>query len=650
MTKSRLNPAWLLAGFLLLILCSSVGWMGYRYWLARDSGTDEARPAVATTVTPEVAALPALVAAQYAADGVELRTQLTTGRAAYHAGDYPAAIPALRTVIALSNGDTATQAAFFLLGNIYDDLGQYADAAFCQEQALRGGPSAAAWHNLGLTELHRGDNVAAQRAATRADELDPGNPDHAALLAVACERLNQDSQAMLAAQRSVASDSRSAQRLLNLALLTARRGARESALALLKQAVVAPGPPAARQRAAEELALLLFELNRTEETVAAMQLALTFAPADARLLHNYGLALTRAKFWTRAEAALRQAAANAPQRPESYYALADALTGLGRRREAIAAVQRGLELDPENTARYYQLAEMLIEETADEAARLTLEQLLVIGPPLETRLAARVQLACLAARHNRPEDALALMREAAALSPQTPWVLFNRGLLAWRVGEKTEAYRDIDNALRLETKNPLMERLREFARTRADLLLRDRRYTDAITAYNRLIEVDKESIHARAQLGWLHQQRHEHPAAGDAYRQALARQPEAPLAYLLMLNLATVQAESGKRGEALEILRKTATMFPNRCESYHNAALFSAAQGRADEAMAFIRVAERLAPEAAAVPLTRGDLLWRAGLRAEAAAAWARALELDPALLAARYNLDYYRRQTEVSP
>ena len=250
MAKNKFNPAWLLGAFLALIFCIG-GWLAFHSLSgSRPGDRQDAHDTAAVTVTPEVAALPALVAAQYAADGVELRARLAAGRAAYQAGDYAAALAALRTAIALSNGDSATQTAFFLLGNVYDDLGQYADAAFCQEQALRCGQFAAAWYNLALTELHRGQPGAAKDAIDRAIALDPGQPDYHTLLAVAHERLSQYPQALAAAKSSVAHDSNSALRLLNLALLTARAGKPGEAADLMARAVSAPGPAATRRRAA----------------------------------------------------------------------------------------------------------------------------------------------------------------------------------------------------------------------------------------------------------------------------------------------------------------------------------------------------------------------------------------------------------------
>lgn len=646
--RGKVNPAWLLAAFLFVIFCFG-GWMTFRSFLrSRSDGPGGSGDTVArsTQVTPEVAGLPAQVAAQYAADGAELRVQLAAGKAAYAAGNYADAVTALRTVIALSNYDSATQTAFFLLGNIYDDLGQFADAAFCQDQALRCRPPlAAAWHNLALTELHRGDLNAALAAAKQAVLLAPADPDHRALLAVAYDRSGEHDEALKAARHSVASDSRSALRLLNLALLSARDRSETTASAapgLLAQARTAPGTPATRRRAAEEYALHLLDNNQPAEAVTALAAALALAPGDARLLHNYGLALIRAELWTEAINALRLAHAAAPTYAPTLYALADALDKRGLRREAIAATKRGLELDPENTARYYQLALLFIGQNEDESARLTLEQILAIGAPNELKLNVQVELAMLASRRGEHAHALALMRTAAALAPQAPWVQFNRGLFAWLADDKTAAYRDLDSALSGEPRQSKLAP--DFARTRADLLFRDRRYADAIPAYTRLIGINAASVHGFAQLGWLHQQRRELAIAAEEYRRALALNPNPPLTYLLTLNLATVLAESGNRGAALEKLHAAIAMAPDRYEAYHNAALVSSALGHADEAMAFISVAARLAPTAAAVPLARGFLLWNKGLRAEAAAAWEQAAALDPALLPARYNLNYYRR------
>jgi len=654
-SKARLSPAWLLAIFLVLVFVIS-GVLAYRSYRAGlhppGSAATDTPPVVAgatdtaSRLTPAVEQLPDLVAQQYAADGAALRAALQAARAAYAAGNYPAAVAAYRTVVMLSNGDGITQEAFFQLGAMYDDLGQYADAAFCYHQAQRISELPVILDNLALTELHRGDAAAAAQAAMRAAYLDPRDGMAWALLAAAREQQQQLTEALAAIARSCAIDSTIASRVVNRALLAARTGDTNNALRWYQQALLIPAPAAVHLRAAEESARLLLTQQQPADAVTRYKQALRLAPDQARLQHHYGVALAQTSLWSAAVPALRQALASDPNRPLTWYALAESLAALGRNDEAIAACQRGIELDPENVARYYQLAVLFIKQNRDDDARRTLEQLLTLQPPSPLQLAAIVQLANIAARRNDLAAARQHLAVAADLAATEPWLLYNRGIIDWRAGEKESGYRYIEQAIDREPRTAL------FRRTHADLLFRDRRYADAIVAYQQLLAVDSGTMHDCFRLGWLLQQQRNLATAAASFRQAdrLPADPDLPdLPYVTALNLAAVLADLHDYAGAQSVLRDASRREPGRYEAYHNAALISVAQGRRDEAMAFLQVARRVAPQAAPVALAEGWLLWERGLRDEAAAAWERAHALDPTLLAARYNLELYRRQTAPS-
>lgn len=109
----------------------------------------------------------------------------------------------------------------------------------------------------------------------------------------------------------------------------------------------------------------------------------------------------------------------------------------------------------------------------------------------------------------------------------------------------------------------------------------------------------------------------------------LSRVPDHPLA-LEFLGLA--RGAEGKRDEAIELLRKAATLDPDRVETQYNLGLELAARGDRDEAAKAFERAIALRPNFVAAWIHLGDM--REGK--DATAAYERALAIDPSSVQAK--------------
>jgi tetratricopeptide (TPR) repeat protein len=130
----------------------------------------------------------------------------------------------------------------------------------------------------------------------------------------------------------------------DLALLHSAAGNTAKTIEKL-QDTIKLAPNEARYR--YELGLAYSEIGNLEQTVAALREAVRLEPNFARGWYNLGLALNGLKQTEEALAALLSGERADPRDPGIPYARATILAQLGRKMEAIAAVDRALQIAPQ---------------------------------------------------------------------------------------------------------------------------------------------------------------------------------------------------------------------------------------------------------------------------------------------------------------
>jgi serine/threonine-protein kinase len=99
--------------------------------------------------------------------------------------------------------------------------------------------------------------------------------------------------------------------------------------------------------------------------------AVELAPTDPEILRNYGLALFHIGEFARAERMLRKAVASNPLYAMANYNLGDLLSTMGRASEAVALLQRNLEMYPDHRNTIYALQRALyLDARYEEAVEL----------------------------------------------------------------------------------------------------------------------------------------------------------------------------------------------------------------------------------------------------------------------------------------
>ncbi|HJU24046.1 MAG TPA: tetratricopeptide repeat protein, partial [Casimicrobiaceae bacterium] len=141
---------------------------------------------------------------------------------------------------------------------------------------------------------------------------------------------------------------------------------------------------------------------------------------------------------------------------------------------------------------------------------------------------------------------------------------------------------------------------------------------------------------ALAQQGLARHQRGDLDGAERAYREALAREREHPLA---LHYLGVVHHQRGRHAEALPILERAVSLVPREPEFHNNLGLTLAALDRNDEAIAAYLRAIELKSDHATASNNLGLAYQSVNRLPEAIAAFRRAIALSPAFAHAHWNL-----------
>jgi predicted TPR repeat methyltransferase len=198
--------------------------------------------------------------------------------------------------------------------------------------------------------------------------------------------------------------------LTNLGALLLQQGRAAEALPLLDEALAAQ--PGANPEAASHRALALAELGRDAEALAAFDaLAADAATASPALHHHRALCLARLGRADDALAAFDAALAQDPNFAEAWARRGGLLKDMGRPAQAIASLQRGIELGADAQTHGYLLASLGGRAAPPRAPAAYVQQLFdAYAPQFDRHLVETLEyrvpelLAQLALRHGRAID------------------------------------------------------------------------------------------------------------------------------------------------------------------------------------------------------------------------------------------------------
>ena len=353
--------------------------------------------------------------------------------------------------------------------------------------------SADAYTNLGrvLVLLERFDE--ADEVLRTALELDPRRPDPHQNLAEALRRRGRYGEAIERYRAALEADPdlAPAHAGLGIALFASERP--EEALAALDRALALdPDAPSAG-----EVALVAGRAARQagwlDAAGAHFRRAAARDPAAAApLVELSNLAAARGRR-DEAEEYLRRARAAQPNDPAGFHVIGEGLRAAGRRDEALAAYREALRIDPDFAPAHVGIGAALLDGERHDEALAALERGISLdaeAPAAATAhyLAGRTLLGLRrtdeAATHFRRtierdpnhaealdhlalwrfgrreyEQALALYRALASLTPGNPTVHANTGVTLYFLGRRDEAFASLERALQLDPGQETASRL-----------------------------------------------------------------------------------------------------------------------------------------------------------------------------------------------
>ncbi len=227
------------------------------------------------------------------------------------------------------------------------------------------------------------------------------------------------------------------------------------------------------------------QLQRREEAIRAWRAALTFSPANLKLMQVLSVEYSHGRYFHEAAAILRQALKLAPTGENLYFLaikahhdagdlgsaaeLADQavrrfprsaraqfehgyyLQKRGDTQTALKHLELAMELDRRYEEPFFFYGDLLVKQSQWEAAVPPLRKALEIRPEYSP---ARVALARALMNQNQLQAAVVELEQASKLDPKNaqPWVMLSQ--LYFRMGQEAKAREAKETSLRLRRENP----------------------------------------------------------------------------------------------------------------------------------------------------------------------------------------------------
>ncbi len=325
------------------------------------------------------------------------------------------------------------------------------------------------------------------------------------------------------------------------------------------------------------------------------------APRDAEKTARLGMVLHAHEQWNAAAACYRAASKIDPKRFDWTYYLADVYAQMGRREDALAALDAALKQEPDYEPARIRMAELLLDAgRADESAQLYQR---LLGEN-DRRAAAWYGLGRIQAARGETASAIASLEKATALYPDYGPAHYALALALRKQGRAGDADSHIRSYERHKLNIPPLEdhRLAEvralnagatnFIRQGAELEAQGK-LDEAIQAHLRALESDPSSEQARANLIQLYARTGNPAEAERQYASVIARNPSHAEAHY---NYGVIRFSEKKFADAREAFEKCLKANPQHAGAHNNLGYLLEMEGRAADAVAHYRKAVEFEP------------------------------------------------------
>jgi len=290
-----------------------------------------------------------------------------------------------------------------------------------------------------------------------------------------------------------------------------------------------------------------------------------------------------------------------------HFLLAAAYRETGNSEKAIEALEKGLQLHPDDRKMLRALVSLQINAQMDDAAIRNLLELIGSDP---SDLAGRMDLAILYQRNDELEAAAEQYAIVSKADPDNYAAYYNMALIYMRQKKYAEASEKFEAADRIQPRNPLLlellgdayagqqmleKAIETYTSALEDASEKDKLYTklgfamanldrveEAVAALENAVKLNSVNPDVFYLLGDLYSELELKDKAVTAYRKSLELKPDQKE---VLYNLGTLFAAEEQFAEALEELKAAVELDPQYAPAWINIALVSQKLGLDDDAI-----------------------------------------------------------------
>ena len=331
----------------------------------------------------------------------------------------------------------------------------------------------------------------------------------------------------------------------------------------------------------------------------------------------------------------RQALAQDPGSPKTYYDLALALDRVGKIAEERQALMKAIELDSSLARAHNQLGFLEMQAGQDSQAERELKAAVALDPGYAE---AENNLGVLYGQQGKNKEAEQLFRQATENNPQYAQAFINLGLILAGESRFREAEQAVGNAVKISPENS------QALTVLAMVLARTKRTDEAIPYFKKAIALEPKSAGAHVNLGIAYADAFNLEGALGEFSEALRLDPNSAPAHY---NKGRVLLDLQRYPEAKPELETAVQLDPQNAEAWYLLGLIEKAAGNTKAAVDVLRKSAQLDPNNADTLFILGQELLHSGDRAGAIAEWQKVIQLNPEHGEALYNLSRQLAQTD---
>ena len=382
-----------------------------------------------------------------------------------------------------------------------------------------------------------------------------------------------------------------------------------------------------------------------EAAIASYDQVLRIKPDDYKAWYKRGIALVDLGRYEEALVSYKQAI---ELKPDDYWIWSnqgDALYELELYEEAITSYDKFIEFNSKYYWAWFNRGNALRELSSYEEAIASYNQAIELRP--ESYWAWNYQ-GLMLHKLGKCEEALDSFNKVIELNPYYYWAWFNRGNTLRELGSYEQALTSYNKAIELrpnsynarKNQEDVLKKLNlhnhhEKWQSQGNSLRKSRRYKEAITSYNKVLEIKPDFYPSWYKRGSVLEELGRYEEAVASYDKALKIKPDY---YRIWISRGDALQKTADYEEAIASYDKALVIRPDKYQGWNNRGDALLHLGRCEEAIAGYEHVFRLKPDFHEAWYNRGRALHKLGCYEEAIASYDKAIEIKPNLYKAWFN------------